>query len=390
MFIFGRLIMTLRVSGGPLLFFAAVLCMVGVLLPQRSHAEFSGNAIKVGIILTLSGPPARAGTREKDGIEMVAAKLNAAGGINGRPIQLVIQDDAADPNAAVNAFNSLSNQDDVVVIIGSTIGSSTMAFAPLAKRAAMPILAPNSTYDITHLGNDFLFRVGIPANIEVEAAADFLKKGGYKRIGLLYSNDSYGKQGADLLRAIKDLNFVSSEQVSTTATDYTPQITKIRSASPDVLVIWGGSPYPGIGIKSASQLGLEIPVVSPSAASSQATIQAAAGARLLSKWYVEGVFDQAKPENRQREGIEAFRSKFNADPDYFVATGWDAMTILGKALQLAGDDITRANVKIGLEKVNNYEGFGGIYSYSKTERDGTDARSLIWQSVVDGRFVRVD
>jgi branched-chain amino acid transport system substrate-binding protein len=390
MFIFRGRIMTLRVFGGLLFSFMAALCVAGVSLPPLSHAQSSGAPIKVGIILTLSGPPARAGTREKDGIELVTAKLNADGGINGRPIQLVIQDDAADPNAAVNAFNSLSNQDDIVVVIGSTIGSSSMAFAPLAKRAAMPILAPNSTYDITHLGNDFLFRVGIPANIEVEAAADFLKKGGYKRIGLLHSNDSYGKQGADLLRAVKDLNFVSSEQVPTTATDYTPQLTKIRSANPDVLVIWGGSPYPGIGIKNASQLGLDIPVVSPSAASSQATIQAAAGARLLSKLYVEGVFDQAKPENRQREGIEAFKSKFSADPDYFVAAGWDAMTILGKALQLAGNDITRASVKIGLEKVNNYEGFGGIYSYSKTERDGTDARSLIWQSVVDQRFVRVN
>lgn len=368
----------------------AAAWLVGIISTAPSYAQATGKPIKVGVVLTLSGPPARAGTREKDGIELVAAKLNAAGGINGRPIQLVIQDDAADPNAAVTAFNSLASQDDIVVVIGSTIGSSTMAFAPLAKRATMPVLAPNSTYEITHLGNDFLFRVGIPANVEVDAAAALLKKGGYKRIGLLHTNDAYGKQGADLLKAVKGLNIVATEQVATNAADYTPQLTKIRSANPDVLVIWGGTPYPGIGIKNANQLGFDIPVISPSAASSQATIQAAAGAPLLSKWNVQGVFDQAKPEKRQEEGIGAFKGKFNADPDYFVAVGWDAMNILSKALQLAGKDITRESVKRGLEQVRGYEGFGGIYNYSKTERDGTDSRSLIWQRVVDGRMVRID
>jgi branched-chain amino acid transport system substrate-binding protein len=344
--------------------------------------------IKIGLVLTLSGPAARAGTRERDAIELVSDRLNAAGGINGRQVQLIIQDDAADPNAAVTAFNSLANQDDIVAVIGSTIGSSTMAFAPLAKRFEMPVLAPNSTYEITHLGNDFLFRVSIPANVEVEVAAALLKKGGYKKIGLLHTNDAYGKRGAELLRAVSGPAIVAVEQVASSATDYTPQLTKLRSENPDVLVIWGGSPYPGIGLKGASQLGIDIPIISPSAASSQATIQAAAGVPLLSKWRVQGTFDQLKPEERQRVGIDAFKKKFNADPDYFVAVGWDAMTILAKAIALAGADVTRASVKDALEKIVGYEGFGGVYNYSKTQRDGTDARSLIWQSVSDGRFVR--
>ncbi len=368
----------------------ALMAACSAILPTASRAQSQATTqpVKVGVILALSGAPARAGSRERDGMELALAELNGKGGIRGRPVQLVIQDDAADPNAAVSAFNFLADQDDIVAVIGSTVGSSTLAFAPLAKRAEMPVLALNSTYQITHLGNDWLFRVGIPADVEVAAAVARLRDGGYKRIGLLFSNDAYGKQGADLLRAAKELNIVASEQVATNASDYTPQLTKIRAASPDVLVIWAGTPYSGIGLKDSSQLGFDIPVLSPSAASSQATINAAAGAANLSRWEVQGVFDLSNPEARQQEAIFGFKAKFNTDPDYFVAVGWDSMMILGRALSLAEPAISRATVKAGLEKVQGYEGFGGVYSYGQAQRDGTDARSLIWERVMDGRLVR--
>lgn len=356
---------------------------------KAARAQASGTPIRIGVILTLGGAPGRAGTREREGIELALKTINGAGGIGGRPVQITVQDDAADPNAAVAAFNALAAQDDIPAIIGATIGSSTLAFAPLAKRAEMPILAPNSTYQITHIGNDFLFRVGIPADVEVAAAAALLKERGFKRIGLLSVSDAYGKQGAELLQADKSLNIVAAEQISYTTPDHTPQLTKIRAANPDVLVLWGAGPQPGITLKNASQIGLDLPVVAPSAASNDAMIAAASGAPLLSRLMVQGVVDAANPEPRQREGIDAYRQQFNADPDYFVAVGWDAMTILGRALKAAGPKIDRASVKAGLEAVRDYEGFGGIYNYGRTQRDGTDLRSIVWLSVVNGRFVRM-
>lgn len=364
--------------------------LAGTMLSGKvALAQATGTPIRIGVILTLGGAPGRAGTHEREGIELALKKINGAGGIGGRPVQITVQDDAADPNAAVAAFNALAAQDDIPAIIGATIGSSTLAFAPLAKRAEMPILAPNSTYQITHIGNDYLFRVGIPANVEVEAAAALLKERGFKRIGLLSVSDAYGKQGAELLQADKALNVVAAEQISYTTPDHSPQLTKIRTANPDVLVLWGAGPQPGITLKNASQIGLDLPVVAPSAASNDAMITAAAGAPLLSRLMVQGVLDAANPEPRQREGIDAYRQVFNADPDYFVATGWDAMMILGRALQAVGPKIDRASAKAGLETVKDYQGFGGVYNYSKTQRDGTDVRSIIWLSVANNRFVRM-
>jgi branched-chain amino acid transport system substrate-binding protein len=355
---------------------------------SATQALAQDSPIRVGIILTLSGPPAFAGLREKDGIELALAKINSSGGVRGRKIEVAIQDDAADPNAAVSAFNFLAGQEDIVAVVGSTIGSSTMAFAPLAKRERMPVLAPNSTYQITRLGNDYIFRVALPSDVEVDAAAQEFVRRGYKRIGLLYTNDAYGKQGAELLGQRKELSIVASEQVDAKATDYSPQLIKIRGAKPDALIIWGGSPYPGIGIKNASQLGFDIPVYAPSAAATEATLKAAAGARLLSKARLQGQYDFEKPEPRQQEFLKLYHDKFKADPDSFAATGWDAMMVLAKGLELADSPLSRESLRNGLEKVKRFEGFQGIYSYSRESRDGTNVDSVIWLGVTDGKFVK--
>ena len=346
-------------------------------------------SVKIGVILTLSGPPGRAGNRQKDGAQLAVDAINAAGGIKGRQLQLVIQDDAGDPNAAVTAFNTLAAQDDIVAIYGSTIGSSTMAFAPLAKRAGIPVAVPNATYQITRLGNEFLFRVAVPGDVEVKAAVDLAKKKGWKRIAMLHSNDAYGKQGADLLAEMKDLEVVASESFATNSTDYTPQLTKIRAARPDVIFIWGGVPFTGTAVKNAGQLGITAPLISPTAAGAPANVAAAAGSSALSNWQIMGVIDPANPLPRQKAGIEATQAKFKNDPDVFIASGWDAIQVLAAGLKNA-TAITRPALKTALEGVKGLEGMGGVYTYSATQRDGTGADSLIWLKVADNKLVRND
>ncbi len=352
-----------------------------------AHAQ--QDPIKIGVILTLSGPPGRAGNRQKDGAQLAVDAINAAGGIKGRPLQLVIQDDAGDPNAAVTAFNTLAVQDDIVAVYGTTIGSSTMAFAPLAKRAGIPVAVPNATYQITRLGNEFLFRVAVPGDVEVNAAVELAKKKGWKRIAMLHSNDAYGKQGADLLAEIKGLDIVATESYATTSTDYTPQLTKIRAARPDVIFIWGGVPFTGTAVKNAGQLGIAVPLISPTAAGAPANVAAAAGSSALANWQILGVLDAASPLPRQKAGVEATRAKFNSDPDVFIASGWDAIQVLAAGLKGA-TAISRPAVKAALEGVKNLDGMSGVYSYSATERDGTGADSLIWLKVVDNKLVRND
>jgi branched-chain amino acid transport system substrate-binding protein len=375
------LVPTRRNAGAALL----AVALLGVVAGAPSEAQQAD--IKIGVILTLSGPPGRAGNRQKDGAELAVERINAAGGIKGRKLRLVIQDDAGDPNAAVTAFNTLAADDEIVAVYGTTIGSSTMAFAPLAKRAGMPVVFPNATYEITRLGNEFLFRVAVPGDVEVRAAVDLAKKSGWSRIAILHSNDAYGKQGADLLAKMAAADVVASESFATSSTDYTPQLTKIRAARPDVIFVWGGVPFTGTAAKNAGQLGITAPLISPTAAGAPANIAAAAGSSALAHWRILGVLDPANPLPRQKTGIEAAREKFKNEPDVFVASGWDAMQVLAAALRSA-PAINRAAIKSALENVRGVEGMGGVYSYSATEREGTGADSLIWLRVVDGKLVR--
>jgi branched-chain amino acid transport system substrate-binding protein len=152
-------------------------------------------------------------------------------------------------------------------------------------------------------------------------------------------------------------------------------------------MIWAGVPFAGTAIKNAGQLGIAIPIISPTAAGSMANVAAAAGSPALANWIIVGVIDSANPLPRQVSAFAAFREKYQADPDVFIAIGWDGMQVLFAALQKA-TEITRAGVHKALMEVKNVEGSAGVYSYSATERDGTDASSLIWLKVVNGKLTR--
>ena len=328
----------------------------------RKRVAQSGEAgYRVGVILTLTGGPARAGTRERDGAIAAAEQINSAGGIHGRKLDLVIEDDAADPNAAVIAFNKLANRGDLAAVIGATLGAATMAVSPLSKRAGIPHMAPNATYEVTRTGNDYLFRVFVPADVEVDATIALLKRKKFARIGILHSTDAYGKQGADLIRGAKDLNIVAVEAFALSATDVTPQLTKIRSARPDVILVWAGTPFAGLAVKNAGQLGITGPLISGTAASSQeGSLDAARGSSALANWLVASTIDPGNPLPRQAAAVKALKEKYGYEPDGFVAAGWDAVHLLAAALRSAGPNPTREAIQGALEQTRDAELLGGI------------------------------
>lgn len=111
--------------------------------------------LRLGLLLSLSGPAAPFGVPERDAIQALAAATNAQGGINGRPIELVIYDDATNPTEAVRGMRQLALQERVLAVVGSTIGSGTLAAAPIAAQAGVPVLAPNGTDAVISTDNAF-------------------------------------------------------------------------------------------------------------------------------------------------------------------------------------------------------------------------------------------
>lgn len=349
----------------------------------------SSGPIQVGAVLSLTGSSAVLGEHERDGINAAVKEINAAAGVNGRQLKVTFVDDGGDPNGAVSAFNRVASQDGIVAVFGGTFGSSTLAISPLSKRLGIPLLAPNTTYEVTHQGNPYLFRVAPPANAEVEAAVARIKAAGYKRLGMLTSTDAYGAQAGDLFKKA-GVPIVAHETFAKEATNLTSQLTKIRAAKPDALIVWDHAPATGIAIHNAADLGMtDLPILSGQASNNPGNIEAASGSAALKNWFVEGVVDPKHALARQKPGLAVLQKDVEYPIDIFASIGYDGIQILAKALELAGNGANGDAVRDALEKVA-YEGVGGSYRYSATDHDGVGAESIVWLKVVDDDFVAAD
>ncbi len=351
-------------------------------------AAATGAPFKIGVILGVTGATGNLGQHELDGARLAAAAINATGGVDGHPLEIVFEDDAGVPDNAVNAFNHITGDPSVLAIFGSTLGTNTDAILPLAQRIGISVLAPNSTYDITHHGNPWVFRIAVPANIEVEALSALLKERKLTRIAILNSTDAYGSQGADLIAKEKGLTIVAHESFPLTASDVTVQLTKIRGANPQALILWGSAPLVGVALRNAAQLGMTMPAFSGLAADNPGNIKAAAGADTLSHWLVEGVLDAAHPLPRQQQGFAAIKGRYGYDPDVFAAVGWDVMFVLARAVAKAGPQPTRQGVQAAMTTISNFQGLAGVYTWTNAYRDGTGISSLIWLEVQGSTFAR--
>lgn len=369
---------------------AALLALVVVAACGGGSSGGSGSksTYKIGVILGVTGPTGNLGQHELDGAKLAVDRINKAGGVNGHRLQLVTEDDAGVADNAVNAFNRITSDDSILAIFGSTLGTNTLAMLPLVQKVGIPILAPNSTYGVTHQNNQWIFRVAVPANVEVDAAVSLLKKRGLKKIAVLDSTDAYGSQAADLFKQASGVTVVATESFALTATDLTTQLTKIRAASPDAIVVFTGAPLAGIALKNAGQLGITQPIFSGVASNNPGNISAAANSPALGNWLTEGVLDPANPLPRQKDGFSAIKAAYGYDPDTFACVGWDALYALSTALTKLADNPTRAQVRDAMANVKDFQGVGGVYTWTKDNRDGTTVDSVIWMKAQNGAFVR--
>jgi branched-chain amino acid transport system substrate-binding protein len=370
-----------------------ILCLaLGVLVaPGTARSQSARPApIKLGAILSLTGAAANLGQREKESALLAVEEINAKGGVNGAPIELIIEDSKTDPNAAVSAFNKLTSRDGVIGIFGSSLGSETLAVMPLAKRLGVPMVAPNSTLIITRQNNEWVFRsvVGDPVVVTgtLKYMNDMLK---VKKVAMLYQTDAYGTAGYQEFKKIHrdhGIEFVVEEKFAISDTDLSVQLTRARSANPQAIILWGTTPAPAIAMKNMKQLGIDVPVISGTSAVIQQNVDISEGTG-DGKWILAGVLDATNPLPRQKPAIELHQKKLNKVPDLFNAIAYDGIMLLAKGLENAGQSPNSEKLRKGIESIKNYQGLGGVFSFSKDDHDGTGFDSIVWLTTKSGKFV---
>ena len=312
---------------------ALAAAIVLALAPSARAAE----PVPIGAIEILSGPNAAYGTAIKAGLDLALAAVNEKG---GRKLALTVEDSGGTKDGAINAARKLIGRDKVVAIIGPTLSNEMFAVGPVTNARGVPTIGTSTTAKgITEIG-PFIFRTSLPESDVIPVTLKKAMARGAKTIALLYANDdAFSKSGFDTMQAAAQaagLQILATESFGSKDTDFSAQLTKIKSLKPDAVGISAlVEPISGV-LLQARQLGFgnETLFLGGNGANSpklgQIAGAAADGMLVGSPWFV------AKPDKLNKDFVDGFRAKFGKDPDQFAAQAYDALLILAEAIDRAG------------------------------------------------------
>nr|WP_249277566.1 MULTISPECIES: ABC transporter substrate-binding protein [unclassified Pandoraea] len=351
--------------------------------------------LKIGVAEALSGGAAQYGAAIKNGFQLAADEINAAGGVNGNKLVLQVEDEQGKKEEAINVFKKLIFQDKVLMVFGPTLSNSAQAADPIAQAGKTVAFGTSNTADgITSIG-DFIFRNSVTeADVLPETIKVAAKHAGIKKVAVLYGNDDvFTKSGYDnFKKALEDLKIpvTTTETFAKGDVDFKAQLTKIKASNPDAIVLSAliaeGAPI----MVQARQLGINVPFIGGNGMNSVKVFDLAKGSSdglwVGSPWSIEN----NTPANTKF--IAAYKAKYSVSPDQFAAQAYDAMYIAAGALKnvkISGNlDADRKALRDALPSVT-HEGATGAFAFRQAmgkngKPAGYDAKQAPIVSVTKG------
>jgi branched-chain amino acid transport system substrate-binding protein len=359
---------------------------VAVLTPR--DRAWGADAIRIGQIAPLSGGGAASGPSHVNGARLALDTINAAGGVLGRPVDVVVEDGLSTPDGAVAAFGRLTTRGDIVGIIGSTRSVEMHVIAPAALKAGRPVLFGGTDPALTRLGNPWLFRCQPSDAYSARAIAAFgVDDLGKRNWAILHSSDPFGASGAAALRAALD----SRGARVTLALDYPNQrgdfaamAREVAGSDADVLASYVSFEPDQVAMARAlREVGVRLPWIGSQFIAATAVL-AQAGEALFGTHAAAAFHIDANPQ--ARAFAERYGQAFNgARTDFFAAWPFDAVTILARAINAAGSTEPGA-VRSAILAIRGYGGTEGEFNFD-ANGDGLHGYNIVRND--NGRIVFV-
>jgi len=368
----------------------ALLAAIAMSLSTSAAAQ----DIKVGALLAVTGPASFLGAPEARTLEMLAADLNARGGIAGRKVVLVVKDTGGSPEKAISFAKQLIEEERVFAIIGPSTSGETMAVKAIAEEGKTLLLSCAAAEAIVNPAARWVFKTPQKDSHAIERIFGQMKKMGVKRIGFLSSNTGFGKAGKDQiekLAPVHGIEIAASEVYDKSATDLTAEVTKIKAADVQAILNWSIEPAQAIVIKNARQIGLTIPIFQ---SHGFANIQyaRAAGAAAEGVIFPAGrviVADGLAANHPQKKVVagykKAYEDRFKEEVSAFGGHAWDAFGLLVRVLAEVGPDAEKA--RDALENTKGFVGTAGVFNFSPADHNGLGLDAFEMLTVKDGKFV---
>lgn len=340
--------------------------------------------IKIGEFASLTGGNASFGQSSHKGTQLAIDELNAAGGVLGKKLQLIVEDDQSQAGQPATIVQKLIAQDKVIAILGEVASSKSLEAAPIAQQNKIPMISPASTNPkVTEVG-DYIFRVCFIDPFQGTVMAKFALSKGWKKIAILtdVKQDYSVGLGEFFVKHFKANGgeIVREQKYSSGDREFRAQLTSIKAAQPDAIFVPGYYAEVALIGKQARLLGLRMPLLGGDGWVGDSLLKVA-GNSLDGSFFSSHFSDQDKNPVVQ-DFVKKFRAKYNETPDDMAALGYDSAMILAAAIKRAGTTES-AKLRDAIAATKDHAGITGRISL---DANRNAAKSAVIMTIADGGF----
>ncbi|WP_374252486.1 ABC transporter substrate-binding protein [Xanthobacter sp.] len=351
--------------------------------------------IKIGAVVSETGPASSLGDPEAKTIRMMVEELNAKGGIKGEKAKLVLYDDGGDPSKAKTFATRLVEDDGVVAMVGGTTTGTSLAILAVAEESKVPFISLAGAIEIIDPVKPFTFKTPHTDRMACQKIFDDMKSRGLTKIGLISGTDGFGASMRTQCIAVaktSGIEIVADETYGPKDADMTPQLTNIRN-KPGIQAVLntGFGQGPATITRNYAQLGITLPLYQSHGVASNAFIELsgaknAEGVRLPGTALLVG--ELLDPKDPQKNVVLAYKASFEkaaggAPVSTFGGYAHDAMRILTEALAKA-PSAKPAAIRDAIEGTTGLVGTTGTYNYAKTDHLGLDLSAFRMLEISNG------
>ena len=372
--------------------------LVGAALAFSALVAVAAEPIKIGSVLSVTGPAAFLGDPELKTLQMYVEDINKKGGVLGRPLQLVHYDDGSDANKANGFAKRLIDDDKVDVFVGGTTTGSTMSMVPLVEKAGVPFISLAGAVVIIEPVKKFVFKTPHTDRMAAEKVFEDMKKRGITKVALLSETSGFGQSGkkeTEGVAAKYGITLVANETYGPKDTDMSPQLTKIKGAAGvQAVFVFGLGQGPAIVTKNYKQLSITLPLYHAHGIGSDEFIKlagaAAEGIRLPSAALL--VADKLAASDPQKPVVvaysKAFQEKWKTEASAFGGYAYDGLMLAVEAIKRAGST-DKAKVRDAIEATKGYIGTGGVVNMSAKDHMGMELSAFRMLEIKNGDWTLV-
>jgi len=345
--------------------------------------------VKIGFFMSISGRDASFGEASLRGARLAAERLNAEGGVLGRPVELVVEDDRSVAGESATAAKKLISRERVVALVGECSSARTLEAAPIAQASGIPLVTPASTSPRVTEAGDAVFRVCFTDEFQGEVIATFARRRlGLARAALLV--DSTAPYSVGLAQCFSRTftalggTVVASQKYAGADTDFRGQLTAIRAAGPDALFLPGYYVAAGLVARQARDLGLRATIIGGDGFEAPQLLEI--GGAALEGAYYSTHFAVESTDPVSRSFVQAYRARWGAEPNSLSALTYDAVRLVADAIARAGTT-ERGALRLALSRTRAFPGATGATTMD-ARRDATKDVAII--TVRNGRLAFVE